>query len=132
MHKPKPWFIITCGPFATKKDLNSLLEEQLNLCTISIGELIHNETKIKAESKLGQEIYHILQSGETIPNHLIIQLLEKKISTLEKGFVMFNFPATEKQFGTVNQLFSKNGFQLTGLLNLKLQNILMNRLFLYQ
>ena len=105
-------------PGAGKGTQSSLLIEQYKLFYISTGDLLRKE--LEEETPLGLEARHIIASGGLVSDEIIVQIIEKTISsnTGAQGFLFDGFPRTLIQAYILEGLMIKLNTSLTALINL--------------
>jgi len=95
-------------PGAGKGTLAGSLKERFGLVHISTGDMLREEMKNGTE--LGQKISKIVESGELVPDEVVIQLIKQKISTdkdVQNGFMLDGFPRTESQAEALDNILSE-------------------------
>lgn len=90
------WFnlVLTGAPGSGKGTQGRLLAKKYNLYYISTGSLLRRE--IKSGSEIGKKVNDFMQSGELVPDEIVIQLIEQEIQQHNnvRGFVFKGFPRT--------------------------------------
>jgi len=90
------WFnlVLTGAPGSGKGTQGRLLANKYNLYYISTGSLLRRE--IKNETEIGTRVKDFMESGELVPDEIVIQLIEQEIKQHNnvKGFVFKGFPRT--------------------------------------
>lgn len=71
--QPAKRLLFMGAPGAGKGTYASRIAPMLGIPTISTGDILRDE--IKAGTKLGQEVQHILDAGKLVPNDLIIDVV---------------------------------------------------------
>ena len=75
-----------------KEHNQSFLVEEYDFKQLSTGDLLR-ESVAKNYSSLGLEISEIMNSGELVPDDIVIQLIVEKISQLKNKKIIFDgFP----------------------------------------
>ncbi len=72
-----------------------LLAEALEYQHINIGDLLRYNVKNK--TLLGAKVQSIIRKGELVPDDLVFEVIENKVSLLSKGVVFDGFPRTINQ-----------------------------------
>lgn len=90
--------IVLLGPPGCGKGTQSkLLVDNNNYIQLSTGDLLRKEISDE-NSKLGKKISDIMESGELVPDEIVIDIIVKKVSELkEKNIVFDGFPRNLKQ-----------------------------------
>ncbi len=90
--------IVLLGPPGCGKGTQSkLLVEKNNFVQLSTGELLRDETS-KADSSLGKKLKKLMESGELVPDKVVIDIIVKKVEENEKQSIIFDgFPRNLNQ-----------------------------------
>lgn len=106
-------------PGAGKGTQSKLLLEKYNLTYISTGDILREE--IANETELGKEAKDIIGRGELVPDEIIVQIIEKKVTVnLETRGILFDgFPRTVVQAYILEGLLLKMNTSLTCMLSLE-------------
>jgi adenylate kinase len=97
-NRGKSMRIILLGPPGAGKGTQSkLLAEHLHIPQISTGDMLRSA--IQAGSALGQQVKNIMDSGQLVPDEVIIQLVKERIQQNDciNGFLLDGFPRTVAQ-----------------------------------
>lgn len=100
--------ILLGPPGAGKGTLAAVLKEKFGLLHISTGDLLREE--MKNDSVLGQKIKKFVESGDLVPDHIVIEMIENKLSQADlgsKGYLLDGFPRTTVQAQDLDQILSK-------------------------
>ena len=101
--------IIIFGPPGSGKGTQSIkLAEKYSLTHISTGDIFRSN--IKAKTELGLRVQSIIESGELVPDELLVDLLR---SAMEKhpatsGFLFDGFPRTLQQTHDLDMLLKES------------------------
>ena len=96
---------------------------------ISTGELLRAE--IKAQTELGQAAAGYINEGHLVPDSLIVDMMEKLISTLvdNEGIIFDGFPRTIPQAEAMETMLAHHGWKVDIVLNLQVpEEMLIERL----
>ncbi|ATR92331.1 adenylate kinase [Porphyromonas gingivalis] len=96
---------------------------------ISTGELLRAE--IKAQTELGQAAAGYINEGHLVPDSLIVDMMEKLISTLvdTEGIIFDGFPRTIPQAEAMETMLAHHGWKVDIVLNLQVpEEMLIERL----
>lgn len=96
--------IILLGmPGAGKGTQAQIIEEELAIANISTGAILREVSK--SESDLGQKVQTYLNSGQLVPDEIIIEMLVQRISTddCNNGFILDGFPRNIEQAKSLDQ-----------------------------
>lgn len=97
------------APGSGKGTVAKLLTEVLNIEHISTGDMFR-ET-IKSGSDLGQELEKYMSKGMLVPDDIVIEILEERLSrpTAQNGVVLDGFPRTKSQAKYLKSMLAKKG-----------------------
>lgn len=96
---------------------------------VATGNLLADE--IKTNSDLGNQIKHLYENGELVPDEIVVQLIEKKIeeSKNKKGLIFKGFPRTLVQSYILDGLLKKHGSSISQVIEIEVPTLeLINRL----
>jgi adenylate kinase len=116
-------------PGAGKGTQSKRLLEKYNLTYISTGDILREE--IANNSALGKEAKGIIEKGGLVPDDIIVQIIEKKVTmNLNTAGILFDgFPRTVVQAYILEGLLSKMNTSLTCMLSLEVpQDELVSRM----
>lgn len=100
--------IIIFGPPGSGKGTQSIkLAEKYSLTHISTGDIFRSE--IKAKSELGLRVTSIIESGELVPDELLVDLLRNAMQKHPgtAGFLFDGFPRTLQQANDLEDLLAE-------------------------
>ncbi len=83
-------------PGAGKGTQAARVAEHLGLAHVSTGDMFR---ALSAETDLGRRVLAIMTSGELVPDHITIEMLESRISQPDaaSGYILDGFPRTRAQ-----------------------------------
>ena len=96
--------IILLGmPGAGKGTQAQIIEEELAIANVSTGAILREVSK--SESDLGQKVQSYLNSGQLVPDEIIIEMLVERISKddCNNGFILDGFPRNIEQAKSLYQ-----------------------------
>jgi len=96
--------IILLGmPGAGKGTQAQIIEEELAIANVSTGAILREVSK--SESDLGQKVQTYLNSGQLVPDEIIIEMLVERISNNDcnNGFILDGFPRNIEQAKSLDQ-----------------------------
>jgi adenylate kinase len=114
--------IVIFGPPGSGKGTQSeKIIEKYGFAHISTGDILRNE--IKAETELGKKAKSFIDKGELVPDETIIDMLEKKLESLENvdGVIFDGFPRTVEQAKALKKMLQKRGEDVNVMLNLEVK-----------
>ena len=90
--------IVLLGPPGCGKGTQSkLLVEKNNFVQLSTGDLLRSETS-NSSSELGKKVKHLMESGELVPDEIVIDIIVKKVEEHKNKNIVFDgFPRNLKQ-----------------------------------
>ncbi len=80
-----------------------IIEEELAIANVSTGAILREVSK--SESDLGQKVQTYLNSGQLVPDEIIIEMLVERISKddCNNGFILDGFPRNIEQAKSLDQ-----------------------------
>ena len=96
--------IILLGmPGAGKGTQAQIIEEELAIANVSTGAILREVSKSKSD--LGQKVQTYLNSGQLVPDEIIIEMLVERISNNDcnNGFILDGFPRNIEQAKSLDQ-----------------------------
>lgn len=121
--------LIFGAPGSGKGTQSEELIRQYGFRHISTGELLRAE--IKAQTELGQAAAGYINEGHLVPDSLIVDMMEKLISTLvdTEGIIFDGFPRTIPQAEAMETMLAHHGWKVDIVLNLQVpEEMLIERL----
>ena len=105
--------IVLLGPPGCGKGTQSkLLVEKNNFVQLSTGDLLRDET-CKNDSVLGKEVKRLMESGELVPDNIVIDIIIKKVEENKDKSVIFDgFPRNLNQAKVLDQALSNVQIEL--------------------
>ncbi len=97
-------------PGAGKGTLAAVLKEKFGLLHISTGDLLREE--MKSGSDLGNKVKKFVESGDLVPDQIVIEMIEKKLAQNDlgiKGYMLDGFPRTTVQAEDLDKILAKIG-----------------------
>jgi adenylate kinase len=101
--------IILFGPPGIGKGtVGAYLSKEIKMPLISVGDLLR--AGVKNQSEIGKKAESYMKKGELVPDSLVLELLEERISKEDAsvGFVLDGFPRNYQQVIMLEKIF-KNG-----------------------
>lgn len=90
--------IVFMGPPGSGKGTQSVkLAEELNIPTISTGEVLRKE--VEAKSEIGLMAQGYMQSGQLVPDEVVVNIIKNRIveKDCDRGFIVDGFPRNISQ-----------------------------------
>jgi len=87
---------------------------------ISTGELLR--VAVEGGSTLGLRVKQIMESGELVPDELIIEIIKQRVEEpdCEKGYILDGFPRTIPQAEALNNMLFENNEELAAVVYFEL------------
>ena len=106
-------------PGAGKGTQAATMVEKYNIVHISTGDLLR--AAVKAGTKLGLEAKGYMESGQLVPDSLILGLMEERIQQedCQEGFLLDGFPRTPAQADALDEMLTKLGQKLDAVVNIE-------------
>lgn len=95
--------VIFIAPPAAGKGTQSNMLKELGYIHISAGDMLREE--IAKESSLGLKIKDIISSGALVSDEIVFELIENKLKSIDKPFILDGFPRTLNQVKLLDKLF---------------------------
>jgi adenylate kinase len=107
--------ILLGPPGAGKGTQAARLQEDFDLPYVGTGDLLREHRD--NETDLGQEAAGYMESGDLVPDDLVVAMILKKIEDEgEDGFLLDGFPRTVAQAQSLDEAMEKRGKRLTAAL----------------
>ncbi len=97
--------VIFIAPPAAGKGTQSAMLESLGYVHISTGDMLREE--IAKKTTLGLQIQDIMTHGGLVSDEIVGNLITKKLTNLNKPFILDGYPRTINQVNLLNDLFNK-------------------------
>ncbi|MCX6785304.1 MAG: nucleoside monophosphate kinase [Candidatus Komeilibacteria bacterium] len=97
--------IIIFGPQGSGKGTQAdILAERLNICHITMGDLLRTEAK--SGSELGQKINGFINDGQLVPDEIVLTLLKERVimSDCGLGYILDGFPRNLDQIKLIGDV----------------------------
>lgn len=105
------------------------LAKKYGLEFVATGPMLDRE--IKNKTALGNQIKELYESGQLVSDHLVVQLIEKKLEQSQgiKGFIFKGFPRTLVQSYILDGLLKKHGSSISMVIDIEVPTLeLISRL----
>ena len=105
--------IVLLGPPGCGKGTQSkLLVEKNNFVQLSTGDLLRSEIS-KSDSDLGKKVKHLMESGELVPDDIVIDIIMKEVEEHKNKNIVFDgFPRNLKQAEVLDSSLEKVSVKL--------------------
>ncbi|MDR1814675.1 MAG: adenylate kinase [Tannerella sp.] len=114
--------VIFGAPGSGKGTQSDLLKKNYDLVHISTGDVLR--TEIKNETELGKIAKEYIDKGQLVPDELICDMLDVKLSSLSdgvKGVIFDGFPRTVAQAEALEEMLARRGEEVSVLLDLQVE-----------
>jgi adenylate kinase len=114
--------ILLGAPGAGKGTQAERVVEHFKIAHISTGDILRQE--VKDGTPLGEKAKGYMSAGELVPDDLIIQMMEKRLSQddCKNGFLLDGFPRTVAQAEALDSMLERLGIQLDAVASLKVDD----------
>ncbi|NBC84496.1 MAG: adenylate kinase [Bacteroidetes bacterium] len=115
--------IVLFGPPGAGKGTQAAkIVETFNLTHLSTGDILRGE--IAAKTKLGLEAKKLMDQGNLVSDSIVIGMIENKIQqqTHTAGFIFDGFPRTTAQAEALDDVLSRSGEEVSGMITLEVDN----------
>lgn len=105
------------------------IAKKFDLEYVATGQMLERE--IASGSPTGKKILALYESGQLVPDEIVVQLIERKIENSKdvKGFIFKGFPRTLVQSYILDGLLRKHGSQISKIIEIEVPTLeLINRL----
>ena len=111
--------ILLGAPGAGKGTQAERLVTTYGLVQLSTGEMLRSE--VKSGSKLGQKAKEIMESGELVPDDLIIKMISVRISQESdtEGIILDGFPRTTEQAKALDIMLKEKDLRINHVIQLE-------------
>ena len=111
--------ILLGAPGAGKGTQAARLVTEYGLVQLSTGEMLRSE--VKSGSELGQKAKEIMESGELVPDDLIIKMISVRISQESdaEGIILDGFPRTTEQAKALDIMLKEKDLRINHVIQLE-------------
>ncbi|MBM3199669.1 adenylate kinase [Candidatus Woesearchaeota archaeon] len=101
----KNYHIIILGPPGSGKGTQAkMIAERYGLEHISTGDIFR--AKKNEDSELGRTIKDLIDNGKYVPDDITIKIVEEKLGSVNKGYILDGFPRTIPQADALKKFSS--------------------------
>ncbi len=101
--------ILFLGPPGAGKGTQAVrVAQELGLAHVSTGDMFR---ALDSDSDLGRRVASIMESGELVPDEIVIEMLERRISEDDaaNGYILDGFPRTRPQAEALDAFLGDDG-----------------------
>ncbi|MCH7227661.1 adenylate kinase [Haloferula sp. A504] len=106
-------------PGSGRGSQSMMLAEKYGLEFVATGRMLEEE--IRSGSELGKRVRELYESGELVPDEIVVRLIEKKLEQTRdtaKGYIFKGYPRTLVQSYILDGLLKKHGSSLNMILEI--------------
>lgn len=121
--------VLLGAPGAGKGTQAMKISKQYNIPHISTGDILRDN--IERGTRLGLQAKEFMESGELVPDSLLIGIIEDRLSEpdIDKGFLLDGYPRTIPQAQALEDILDHLGKELDAVINIEVPDeVLIKRL----
>lgn len=110
-------------PGSGRGSLGKALAQKYNLEFVATGAMLDEE--IKKNSKIGQQVKELYDTGQLVPDEIVIRLLEQKIESSKgvKGFIFKGYPRTLVQSYILDGMLRKHDSSINKIFDIQVDTL---------
>ena len=97
--------VLLAAPAAGKGTISKYISDNYNFDHISTGDLLREEVSLGTE--IGNQIDELLSRGELVSDEIVFKVLERKLSNIDKDFILDGIPRNFSQAEVLDDILSK-------------------------
>ncbi|MBR4350993.1 MAG: nucleoside monophosphate kinase [Bacilli bacterium] len=103
--------VLIAAPAAGKGTISKYISDNYNFDHISTGDLLREEVSLKTET--GLKIEKLLSKGELVSDEIVYKVLERKLSSIDKDFILDGIPRNLSQAENLDGILSKYDIKIS-------------------
>jgi adenylate kinase len=103
--------VLIAAPSAGKGTISKYLSDNYNFDHISTGNLLRDEVSLGSER--GKYIDELLSKGELVSDEIVFELLENKLESINKDFVLDGIPRNFSQAEVLDDILAKYDIKIS-------------------
>lgn len=118
--------LILIGPPGSGKGTQAMrLERTQGIKQLSTGDMLR--AAVNSGSELGQHVKDIMDSGQLVPDDVIVKMIEDRIGQpdCKHGFLLDGFPRTIAQAEALDRMLEHRGTQLDHVIEIKVDDTML-------
>ena len=110
-------------PGSGRGSLGKAIAEKYNLEFVATGAMLDEE--IKKNTDIGQEVKMLYESGQLVPDEIVIRLIEQKIENTKnaKGFIFKGYPRTLVQSYILDGILKKHDSSVNKVIEIEVDTL---------
>ena len=122
--------VVLLGPPGAGKGTQAkLLQEKLDACQISTGDILRKA--VADETALGKEAAQYIERGALVPDELIVNMVAERLkeNDCQPGFILDGFPRNIGQAESLDRMLQQKNLSLNGVLSVQVpREVIIQRL----
>ena len=117
------------APGSGKGTQSALLSSDLDIPTISTGEILRKEVSDK--SPIGNLAKSYMDAGGLVPDNIVVDIIKKRISEsgCSKGFILDGFPRSVNQAAILDEMLASSQKEINVVINIEVNDdVLIKRI----
>ena len=103
--------ILLAAPAAGKGTISKYISDNYSFDHISTGDLLREEVSLGTE--IGNQIDELLSRGELVSDEIVFKVLERKLSNIDKDFILDGIPRNFTQAEVLGDILSKYDIKIS-------------------
>ena len=103
--------VLIAAPAAGKGTISKYISDNYSFDHISTGDLLREEVSLGTE--IGNQIDELLSRGELVSDEIVFKVLERKLSNIDKDFILDGIPRNFTQAEVLGDILSKYDIKIS-------------------